>query len=38
METIKDYNNDNVINWKDYIFYGLVITSNIVVTLMNILH
>ena len=38
MESVKDYNNDGDINWKDYIFYGLAIASNIVVTLINILH
>ena len=38
METIKDYNNDGELDYKDYIFYGLAIVSNIVVTLINVLH
>lgn len=38
MESIKDYNNDGVLDWKDYLFYGLTIAGNIVFTIINVLH
>lgn len=38
MECIKDYNNDDVINWKDYIFYSLTIAGNVILTIINVLH
>lgn len=38
MESIKDYNNDGVLDWKDYIFYGLTIAGNIIFTIINIIH
>jgi len=38
MEVIKDYNNDNKIDWKDYIIYSLMLTGNIIFTIINIVH
>ena len=38
MESIKDYNNDGDINWKDYVFYSLTIAGNIILTIINVLH
>lgn len=38
METIKDYNNDGKIDWKDWVFYGVTIAGNIIFTIINILH
>ena len=37
MRIIKDYNNDNKINWKDFLFYGLTLTGNIIFTVFNII-
>lgn len=36
MKIIQDYNNDNKIDWKDFIFYGITIVGNIVFTIFNI--
>lgn len=38
MESIKDYNNDGKLDWKDYIFYSITIVGNIVFTIINVLH
>ena len=38
METIKDYNNDSKLDWKDWLFYGVTIAGNILFTIINILH
>ena len=38
MEVIKDYNNDNKIDWKDYIIYSVMLTGNIIFTIINIVH
>lgn len=38
MELIQDFNKDNKIDWKDYLFYGLTITGNIILTVFNILN
>ena len=36
MKIIQDYNNDNKIDWKDFLFYGLTVTGNILFTIFNI--
>jgi hypothetical protein len=36
MEVIQDYNGDGKINWKDFLFYGITITGNIIFTILNI--
>lgn len=36
MQIIQDYNNDKKIDWKDFLFYGLTITGNIIFTIFNI--
>lgn len=36
MNVIQDYNNDGEIDWKDFLFYGLSITGNVIFTLVNI--
>lgn len=38
MESVKDYNNDGKIDYKDFIFYGVTIVGNIIFTIINILH
>lgn len=38
MEVIQDFNNDGVIDWKDFLFYSLTITGNIIFTIFNIIH
>ena len=38
MKSIEDYNKDGKLDWKDYIFYGLTITGNIIFTIINVLH
>ena len=38
MEVIQDFNKDGKIDWKDFIFYGLTITGNIIFTIFNIVH
>lgn len=38
MKLIQDFNNDNKIDWKDFMFYGLTITGNIIFTIFNIVH
>lgn len=38
MKVIQDFNKDNKIDWKDFIFYGLSITGNIIFTILNIVH
>lgn len=38
MELIQDYNKDGKIDWKDFLFYSLTITGNIIFTLFNIFH
>ena len=38
MNVIQDYNNDGHIDWKDFLFYGLTITGNVIFTLINIFH
>lgn len=38
MEIIRDYNNDGKLDYKDYIFYGLTITGNIIFTIINVIH
>lgn len=38
MEVIQDYNKDGKVDWKDFLFYGLTITGNIIFTLFNIFH
>lgn len=36
MNVITDYNRDGKIDWKDFLFYGLTITGNVIFTLINI--
>ena len=38
MQTIQDYNNDKKIDWIDYVIYGLTLTGNIILTILNIIH
>lgn len=38
MNVIQDCNNDGIIDWKDFLFYGMTITGNVIFTLINILH
>jgi hypothetical protein len=38
MEIIQDYNKDGKIDWKDFLFYSLTITGNIIFTIFNIVH
>lgn len=38
METIKDFNKDGKIDVKDFIFYGMTIVGNVILTLLNIVH
>ena len=38
MELIQDYNKDGKIDWKDFLFYSLTITGNIIFTIFNIVH
>ena len=36
MNIVPDYNKDNKIDWKDFIFYGVSIIGNVVFTIVNI--
>lgn len=38
MNVIQDCNNDGKIDWKDFLFYGLTISGNVIFTLINILN
>lgn len=38
MNIIQDYNNDGRIDWIDFLIYGMTITGNVILTLINILH
>lgn len=38
MNVIQDCNNDGRIDWKDFLFYGMTITGNVVLTLINVFH
>lgn len=38
MKEIQDFNKDGKIDWFDSILYGLTITGNIILTILNILH
>ena len=38
MEIIQDYNKDGKIDWRDFLFYSLTITGNIIFTIFNIVH
>lgn len=38
MNVIQDCNNDGKIDWKDFLFYGLTISGNVIFTLVNILN
>lgn len=38
MNVIQDFNKDGKTDWKDFLFYGLTITGNIVFTVFNIIH
>lgn len=37
MREIIDINNDGLIDWRDYLFYGVTVIGNIIFTVFNIL-
>lgn len=38
MKIIQDYDDNGRIDWKDFLFYGLTITGNIIFTVFNLIH
>lgn len=38
MKVMQDFNKDGKIDCRDFLFYGLSITGNIIFTILNIVH